>query len=201
MATITTISSKEGAVSGLPVLHPVHMAPDPKDMQVPELAVASDILRAKFTAKGDSLSVAALDINERFSGMAGFNKDSLNRAIWAGYRKGLKSVTLALPAFYFLCRFYNIDEGALTKKMGEERLRRWILAKLACQGISADAFLSPLTAILPFAEVATLTGWLAGTGYQGTLNNYYGPLALACKSIGVNTTPGKLRDIVDSVTD
>jgi hypothetical protein len=191
-----------------PPLHlpvPVVITPDPGDLVIPELAVVSDILRTRFEAKGDSLPIAALDINDRFaqeSGFSsGFNKDSLNRALWAGYTKGLKSINLALPAFYFLSRFYNVDGAKLVKRMGEEKLRRDLFARLAAQNISVDDFVSPLYQILKFEEVATLTGWLSGTGYTGNLNNYYEALALACKRVGIDFNAKQMRNLVNSVAD
>jgi hypothetical protein len=182
------------------------VVPDPKDLVVPELAVVSDVLRAKFDAKGDSLPIAALDINDKFaqeSGFSsGFNKDSLNRALWAGYVRGLKSIKLALPAFYFLSRFYNVDGARLVKRMGEEALRRWLFAKLAKQQTKVNDYLAQLDQILKSEEeVATLTGWLSGNGYKGNLNDYYGALAMACNKTGINTTAGELQDIVTSITD
>ncbi len=180
----------------------ISVEPDPEEMQVPWLAVASDILREQFSGKGDSLPVAARNINKQFDGFPGLNKDSLNRALRAGYKKGLQSVSIALPTFYFLCRFYNVDGVALLKKMGEEKLRRWLFAELAKQQTKVNDYLAPLDQILKSEEeVATLTGWLSGTGYKGNLNDYYGALAMACKEAGINTTAGELRHIVASITD
>jgi hypothetical protein len=180
----------------------IQVMPDPKDMHVPELVVASDILRAKFSAKGDSLAVAAIDINEQFDGMGGFNKDSLSRALWAGYDKGVKTIGLALQSFYLLCQFYDVDRKWLVKRMGEERLRRWLFAELAKKELSVNDFATPLAPILSEAEYATLSGWLAGTGYEGNLDDdYYIALHLACKKVGIQTTPGNLQERVASVLD
>jgi hypothetical protein len=207
MVTVALSNSKEPVVAGAPGLFPapIVVTPDPPGLVMPELAVASDVLREKFLARGDSLSIAALDINDKFmieTGFgAGFNKDSLNRALRAGYKKGLTSPQLVRPAFYFLCRFYNVDGVRLVKKMGEERLRRWLFAKLAEKNIAVDDFISPLYQILKFDEVAILTGWLSGTGYTGDLSDFYGALSLACKKAGINARPNELRDIVESVKD